>query len=399
MQIKSFGWNFKFTLHTALDKKIHILYLCSWFPNKYIPFLGNFVENHAFSIANTCTVSCLYVRANLELSEQVYQVDYRRKEGVDGWVVYYRNSNNILVKTWRYIQSHYLGRKLAIARNGKVDILHLHVIKPAGFIAYLWNMAQRIPFMVTEHSTAYLEMNREKMGFTERYLVKKVLEQAQLVTVVSAHLGENLKAFGKIKKMEVLNNVVDSQHFFPDDKKDDSFFTFIHISTLVEEHKNAGGIIRAFSKLTKEVNHTRLWIISDGDFSYCKHLAQTLELSEKISFMGPLESMEVAEKLRQSHCLVLFSNYENMPVVISEAWMCGIPVISSDVGGIREHVKPINGLLIKPGDEEGLLQAMKRMIEDKNKYDSAQISEGAKKEFSSLAVGIKLKKYYLDILG
>jgi glycosyltransferase involved in cell wall biosynthesis len=62
--------------------------------------------------------------------------------------------------------------------------------------------------------------------------------------------------------------------------------------------------------------------------------------------------------MREADGLLLFSHYENFPCVIGEAWASGIPVISSDVGGIREHLGPAQGILVPPGDEAALAEAI-----------------------------------------
>src|SRR5690606_41213396 len=64
-----------------------------------------------------------------------------------------------------------------------------------------------------------------------------------------------------------------------------------------------------------------------------------------VTFTGLKQGEELASLLRGSDLMLMFSHYENLPVVISEALCCGVLVISSDVGGIREVLKPRYGTL------------------------------------------------------
>ena len=65
-----------------------------------------------------------------------------------------------------------------------------------------------------------------------------------------------------------------------------------------------------------------------------------------IQFTGMLPYEEVARLMRNSDAFVLFSLYENMPCVVLEALCCGLPVITSDVGGLKEVINQENGVLV-----------------------------------------------------
>jgi glycosyltransferase involved in cell wall biosynthesis len=371
----------------SLNKKLHILYLCSWFPNRYVPFLGNFVENHAQSVGKLCRISTIYVRASKENQKGKFQTEEKLLNDVYSLNIYYRNSTNPVSKLLRYVKAHFIGITQIQEKRGKVDGVHLHVIKPAGLIALLFKWKLGLNYLITEHSTTYLIENRRKMAWSERTLVWLTLQQASLVTVVSKHLGREIRQFGPISELKVINNVVDENLFKPATIEENRPFTFIHISTLDEGHKNPKGILRSFSAFKKMNKEVHLIIISDGNLEPIKNYASELGLNTSISFVGPSQAAKVAQYLQKSDCLVLFSNYENMPVVISEAWMCGIPVITSAVGGISENLKETNGILVNPKDETALTQAFEKVFSRHKTYSKALIYKEASEKFSSKSIG------------
>ena len=79
---------------------------------------------------------------------------------------------------------------------------------------------------------------------------------------------------------------------------------------------------------------------------------------------------------------VLFSNYENAPVVISEALAVGLPIVSSNVGGISEMINEEIGFLIDRKDEKALKEKILYLLDNFQKYDIEKIrNNGLKYSF------------------
>ena len=96
--------------------------------------------------------------------------------------------------------------------------------------------------------------------------------------------------------------------------------------------------------------------------------------------------------------MLMFSNYENMLVVINESFACGVPVLSSCVGGIPEFVNQETGELVERKNEKALLVALENFLDDKKNYDAKKIREFALKNFSKDEVGKKIFRIYEDVL-
>ena len=103
--------------------------------------------------------------------------------------------------------------------------------------------------------------------------------------------------------------------------------------------------------------------------------------------------------MQESDCLILFSNIENSPCVIGEALCCGLPVISSNAGGIPELVNSENSILVNPGNEAELSAAMHKITSGNLQFDRKKIAENATGKFSYPVIGKQLDNVYRQILS
>jgi glycosyltransferase involved in cell wall biosynthesis len=114
----------------------------------------------------------------------------------------------------------------------------------------------------------------------------------------------------------------------------------------------------------------------------------------KLRFTGLLEGKSLVDEMKNADMLVIFSHYENFPVVINESLSLGVPVIATRVGGIPERVNKRNGILIKPNDESQLLYELGAYLNGKRKFNLRNIHKEFAKEFSADKIGLKLNEIY-----
>ena len=132
-----------------------------------------------------------------------------------------------------------------------------------------------------------------------------------------------------------------------------------------------------------------------------QHIALAKEkgvLDNFIVFHGELPYDEVPAYYAMSICLVMFSNFESLPCVIVEALSCGIPVISTDVGGIKEYITAKEGILIPKGDIDSLVEAMNYMLDNYTSYNNQYLANYARENFSIEAVAEKFRNIYKSVL-
>ena len=127
--------------------------------------------------------------------------------------------------------------------------------------------------------------------------------------------------------------------------------------------------------------------------------ANTLNIpGTNILFTGLVSYEQVAHMLKQSHAMIMFSRFENLPCVIIEALCCGLPVISTDVGGIPEIINQSNGMLINNEDEDALCNAMKQLYSNYKSYTRKATAKNAQEKFSYTTVGKQITEVYSKII-
>jgi glycosyltransferase involved in cell wall biosynthesis len=285
-------------------------------------------------------------------------------------------------------------------KHGFPAIVHVHVAMKAGMLALYLKSKYRIPFVVSEHWTGYYKEsnpNINTIGNTLKSLIKKVIQQASQVFPVSADLGKKICETVALVPFEVIPNVVDTR-IFNYKAANVPIFRFIHPSYL-NYQKNPEGMIEAANLLAQKGYQFELVLLGNKK-AELESLAKQKGLFNTHVFIKDFVSYsEVANQMQQSAALLMFSRFENLPCVVLEALCCGLPVISTPVGGIAEVINESNGLLVNNEDVEGLANAMKKMIDDYSAYNKSQIADEAAKKFSYAVVGAKYNEWYNKIIA
>jgi glycosyltransferase involved in cell wall biosynthesis len=124
--------------------------------------------------------------------------------------------------------------------------------------------------------------------------------------------------------------------------------------------KALGDALEALSR----VDGVTLLIAGDGDQrAPLEQRVDELGLGARVRFLGPLPRERIIELFRAADASILSSSWENFPHTVVEALAAGTPVIATAVGGVAEIVHDgENGLLVAPGDVEGLAEAIRRFF-------------------------------------
>ncbi|MDQ3683729.1 MAG: glycosyltransferase [Bacteroidota bacterium] len=379
-------------------KRCKILWLVSWYPNRFDKFDGDFIQRHARAAAIHHDIHVIFVKdANIE---NEVEVEWNYATGLTEQRVFIKKTN-VLFKHFKWLAQYKHAINNYINKNGLPAIVHVHIPWKAGFLALWLKRKYKIPFIVTEHWGIYndvLKENFSSKSLLHKKIVRQVFKETKLFTSVSKFLAEGILRKVVEQRYKIIPNVVDTTLFNFSEKKY-SKFTFIHVSNMVPL-KNVSGILNAFKSLIT-ITHTDVQLIMIGNKNniYKDQAHESGLLNKSIFFKGEITYVEVAKEMQSSHCLILNSHIENAPCVISEALCCGMPVISTDVGGISEMVDHSNGFLIGPDNQENLAITMLKMINEHTYFNRVKISEEAHKKYSYSVIAIQFDELYKEILN
>ncbi len=376
---------------------MHIVFLPAWYPHRNDDMEGLFVRKHALAVAAHHSVDVLFLKAEPNLKEP--QFEHRVCGNLREHYIYYPRGNNKAFMILRFFALCRSGFKHIMQESGKPNLVHAHVLDGNSFMALWIKYRYHIPYVVTEHWTRYLR-NDFKSKF-HRLLTKWLAKKANRILPVSEDLGKAMRKCGLNGNYQQVSNVVDDfffQNILPSSVS--SCKTILHICCFSEAAKNNFGLLRTIKKISENRLDFRLVMVGDGkDRIATQKYAEQLQLPQDIVvFAGKLQPPEIKKALNDCSFSVLFSNYENQPVVICESLACGKPVVATHVGGIPELIDETNGLTVPVQDETALYQTLNRMLDTYADYDPEAISRRAYARFSFEQVGKQLEAIYLQAL-
>lgn len=240
------------------------------------------------------------------------------------------------------------------------DIVSLHSSK-AGALGRLAALGTGIPVLYTPHCWSFVEGFRHASVYR---ILERILAPlaTRIVTVSDDERSFGLRmGVGREDQVQTIHNGVRDPlpEGFPGRTRGTDPIRLIMVARF-EEQKNQELLIEALSRLTRLP--WTLTLVGEGPFrSRCIERVESLGLSDRITFAG--YSSDIPGLLCQHDLFLLISRWEGFPRSTLEAMACGLPVISSDVGGSREAVRSgETGFLVEPDDLRALTQTLEAAL-------------------------------------
>lgn len=332
-----------------------------------------------------------------------FWVDESLVEGVKvysgtGFTIGYITSTQVFYNTWT---STGLGTYARYANQmGRSDLVHAHGrFLVAGLLALALKERMGIPYLYTEHSSRF------PSGFvpsSDIVLLNRIVDSASRYIAVSQALlkkvGETLDR--EIPRAKVIPNVLDPIFLSPVHKKlQDETFVFVNIASL-EHRKGVDILLRAFKRAFHANPRFRLEIIGDGPERHdLEKLTAYLDLLKVVNYKGVCNKEEVAAALDACNVFVFPSRFETFGVSVIEAMARGCPVIVTACGGPECIVQSEQGLVVLPENENELVVAMGRIVEQYASYNIAGVADYAVKNFGGSLFLLQLTELYHEVLS
>src|SRR3989339_1906771 len=299
-------------------------------------------------------------------------------------------------------------KMVEVAEYEKLDLLHVHYAIPHASSAFLAKEMLKgkndIKIITTLHGTDITLVGLEPSFMP---LVKFSIEESDGVTAVSRFLKEKtLTNYNIEKDIEVIYNFIDIEKFKPD--QSDLFRkhiapngekVLVHTSNF-RIVKRVTDTIRILEKVKKEVP-AKLVLVGDGpDRSECERLARELDIHKDVVFLGKQDGL--TEILNAADIFLMPSQSESFGLSALEAMACGVPVVSSSVGGLPElNIHNETGYIAEIGDVERMSKYAVDLLTNEKKYNifAKNSLDRAVNHFDKALVLPKYIEYYEKILA
>ena len=299
-------------------------------------------------------------------------------------------------------------KMVEVAEYEKLDLLHVHYAIPHASSAYLAKQMlkgkRELKILTTLHGTDITLVGLEPSFLP---LVKFSIEQSDGVTAVSRFLKEKtLTNYDIEKEIDVIPNFIDTDVYKPAANgcfrknlaaKGEKII--VHISNF-RPVKRVSDTIRVLEKIIKEVP-SKLILVGDGpDRSECERLCRELHLCDQVKFLGKQEGL--VEILNSADLFLIPSQSESFGLAALEAMACGVPVISSSVGGLPELIRHNeSGFIAEIGDIDRMAKYAVDLLTNEKKY--ALFSANARKRsiemFDKSIIVPMYEEHYLKVLN
>ena len=248
-----------------------------------------------------------------------------------------------------------------------VAIVHVHTASYTSFwekCFYIgFSRALRKAVVLHIHGSRFAEFCRDSRPLA-RKLIAATLGRCDRVLVLSQSWRGCLSGLVDPERIVVIPNGIDLRAYTPaEEEKDDA--PFVLFLGAVTQRKGIYDLVRATAKTVQQFPALRCIIAGAGEIDRAAALARELGIPENVELAGPQIGSEKIGLLQRAWFLVLPSHAEGLPIAVIEAYACGLPVISTRVGGIPELLEDgVNGFLIDPGDIEALSGRLSKLIRD-----------------------------------
>lgn len=274
-------------------------------------------------------------------------------------------------------------RKLLKAEGA--DLIHAHTVMPEGFAGVLLGREFQLPVVCTLHGGDINDLlprlscsGKRRLPLKKRLALaaaKWALRNLDYLIAVSEDLRRKVGTLAPDRKIDVTvaHNGADTNTFTPIGKTharntlglclDQQIVLFV--GGLVGD-KGLPFLLEAFARVCRL--GAKLYLLGDGEKEEeLRAVACSLGIQEACVFAGRKRHEQIPLWLSAADCLVLSSVTEGSPTILSEAMICGVPIVATSVGGVPELISNgETGLLVPSKDPNALAAAIELMLTDRD---------------------------------
>ncbi|MEO6190238.1 MAG: N-acetyl-alpha-D-glucosaminyl L-malate synthase BshA [Saprospiraceae bacterium] len=310
------------------------------------------------------------------LGHEIHFITYKRPPRLSNFQanVFYHEVSNFEYPLFDYkpYDTALASKIVDIALNCDLDLLHVHYAIPHAIIAFIAKSIlkfknKNLPTITTLHGTDITLVGLDGSFYP---VVEFSINQSDYVTSVSESLKKDtLNAFNISKEIQVIPNFIDLKVFkrSPNPELRAVFAQpkekiLMHISNF-RKVKRIPDIINSFAIINQQIP-SKLLLIGDGpERSILEDLCRELNIMNKVIFLGKQEAVE--DLLNIADLFLLCSDHESFGLSALEAMGCGVPVVSSNAGGLSEvNLNGFSGYTCNVGNIQEITQGILNILQD-----------------------------------
>ena len=277
-----------------------------------------------------------------------------------------------------------------VVKHEKLDILHVHYAIPHASAAFMAQQILRaqgieIPFVTTLHGTDITLVGKDA---SFEPVITFCINHSNVVTTVSESLKKDTYQHFKVTRdIQVIPNFVvedtENEHYtvyMRQKYASDGERILCHISNF-RPVKRVDDVLKVFAKVNAQIP-SKLILVGDGpDRYHCERLCRELNLCDQVIFLGKVR--DTAHVLEMADVFLLPSETESFGLAALEAMAVGVPVISSNTGGIPEvNIHGYSGFLSNVGDIDDMAKNTLELLKPENHATFKKQAKLRSEEFS-----------------
>jgi glycosyltransferase involved in cell wall biosynthesis len=283
----------------------------------------------------------------------------------------------------------------------RIDVVHVHSASRGSFwrkslVASLAGLF-RVPYVFHIHSGEFPDFYAQRCGKAAQAWVRRVLHRAARVVVVAPLWRAAVLRIAPQARVAVVGNAV---HVPPLTAPPSRSAASVLFMGRLHEHKGIFDLVRAMPAVLAVLPKARFVFAGDGEVDALRALAAELGVEHAVQLPGWVDGAAKRRLLAEAELFVLPTYFEALSVALLEAMSCGVPIVSTPVGGIPDFIDDgVEGLLVPPGPGTALADAILAVLQDpalrRRLREQAHARVG--RDYSYAAVLAQLRAVYAEL--
>lgn len=366
---------------------MNVLLIPSSFPTKREPWPGSFIYEYARSLALQHNVTVVYPQQLGDqgvgnepffteewLEPRIRLVNYTYSHLPKSWLLSYLSAFR---RVWRRIR-----------REWKVDVIHAHVVMPAGVAALLLRQLLRIPVILTEHWGPVRDWLEEtstppKLQYAT---LQRVYRKVDYLSTVSRSLADEIyEVFGATTHGRI-DNPIDCALFYPDPTGQAARRVLCVTRGRFDPRKGVPNLLDAWRIVSERTRGAVYLDIVGPGTEELRPQVEARGIGQTCRLLPWTPAPDLAPLMRSAALVVIPSRYETFGRSGVEALASGVPVVATRCGGPNEYVEEGTGLLVPIDDPPALAEGILAGLQRSDFLPPEELARRTRERFSYEAV-------------